>query len=293
MPPVAKYVAKYGDMTLLVRGFRDEGDGRDWVVQSPSAGDQHVLQDRGRGVRRTACELVFCDEPNAGAYQDRYLFFRALADSSLRRLFVHPLRGAYEAACVFESAEVKADLRCVVVQCTFIEAGEVQPVAAIGAGTTAVAGPEAVTARAASANAELGAAGVASSAPLACVTAVTGWADQVEPNARAIALEAGRMCRAIDETLAGLTSLDHWPAYRALVALRYSVARAAEAVTSETSKVTSVVLDAAEPLLSICARYYPPREAQDRARQVAKLNALRTPGLVPAGTTLRLPAVQR
>jgi hypothetical protein len=293
MAPTAKYVAKYGDMTLLVASFTDEGDGRDWVVQSPSTGDQHVLQDRGRGVRRTTCEIVFCDEPRAGDYRDRYLAFRQIADSSLRHLFQHPMRGAYEAACAFGSASVDAARRCVTVSCTFIEAGEVQPVTPIGGGSAAAAGPEAVAARAAAATAALSAAGLTSSAPALSVAAVTAWAEQLEPNARAIALEAGGIARAIDDRLSTLVDLAHWPAYRALVTLRYAVVRAAEAVTSETSKVTSLVLDAAEPLLSICARVYSPREAQERARQVAKLNGLRGPGLVPAGTALKLPAVSR
>jgi hypothetical protein len=293
-PPGKPGVGRYGDQPLLITSYEEEGIGRDVVIQSPSNGDQHVLQDRGRGLHRTRCKLAFCDEPGRASYQERWLAFRTLAASSTRQLFVHPDPnvGTYQAQVAELGASVSGEERCVYATCVFIETSEPKPVAAIGAGAAVAAGPEAVTAQAAAATAALGAVGVTSSAPASCAAAATGWAGQPVPDARAIALEVVRVTGALDDLIVRLTSPSQWRAYRELVVLRYAVARAAAAVTSETQQVTRITLEVAEPLLTLCARTYGARDAQERARQVAKLNGLRTPGLVPAGTALRLPVVR-
>jgi hypothetical protein len=290
------FAAKYGTLALLVTRFRDEGDSRDWVVQSPSIGDQHVLQDRGLQQGRTSCELVFCDEPHAGSYLDRFLAFRELARSPVPQLFTHPIHGAYEAVVADLQPEVDADERCVRVSCAFLANDEPQPVAQVGAGVVASVGPEAVAVRASATTGALRATGQASAAPAVALTSVTAWAELEDPDARAIGLEVASIAGSIDAEVQRLelaADLRRWPAYRSFMLLRYSVVRAAGAVTSETQRVTTVTLEVAEPLLSLCARVYPVREAQERARQVAKINGLRTPGLVPAGTTIKLPAVAR
>ncbi len=288
-------VAQYGDLPLLVTDYEEEGIGRDVVVQSPSNGEGHVLQDRGRGLHRTRCKILFCDELTAATYQARWLAFRTLAQGVQQQLFVHPDPdvGTYVAAVTELGASVSGEERCVRVSCVFLETSSPKPVTPAGAGSAVSAGPEAVGARAAKATAELGAVGVTSAVPGSCLAAVTAWAAQAEPNARAIALEAAAVTAQIDALLATLTQPRQWGAYRALIVMRYALARAASAVTSETSRISSFTLLVAEPMLSLCARLYGARDAQDRARQVAKLNGLRTPGLVPAGTTLRLPAVKR
>ena len=52
-------VAKYGDQPLLVVKFADAG-GRDWVTQSPSRGDEHLVQ-----LNQTTLERLVEDPPEA------------------------------------------------------------------------------------------------------------------------------------------------------------------------------------------------------------------------------------
>lgn len=286
-------VGKFGDIPLLITSHADD-DGRDWAVQSPARGDQHVLQERGRRLQRTTCEIVFCDEPGTATYVDRFLAFLALARDERPRLFVHPLLGSYLAIVADFSYRVDSTERSIRVSCAFVAQEPPQAVFALGAGVTAAAGPEQVSVLATKTTTELTDAKLTSTTPASCLATVQKWAELEDPDARAIALEAASLAAEIDdqvEKLELLTTLERWEAYRALVNLRYSVVKAAAAVTSESAAVTELVLTAAEPLRSICARFFGARDADERARQVAKLNGLRTPGLVPVGTRLKLPAL--
>lgn len=288
------HVAKFGNQALLVVAFSDEGDGRDWVTQSPARGDRHLLQERGLRQSRTSVEIVFCDEPGKGDYMDRWLAFRALASAPAPALFTHPIHGAYEAVVDDLRSAVSLPERAVRATCTFVGSEQPQAVFEIGAGVTPAAGPEQVTVLADQSNAALAAQALTSSTPQSCVATVTAWAEATDPDARAIAMEAASLAAEIDEGVAALglaTDLTRWEAYRAMINLRYAVVRAAAATTSETSQVVRYTLQAAEPLRSLCARLFGARAAEERARQVAKLNGLRTPGLVPAGTELKLPAL--
>ncbi len=285
-------VAKYGDQVLLVSRFSDEGEGRDWITQSPSRGDDHVLQERGRKQRRTSVELVFCDQPGRADYLDRWLAFRTLADGTTALLFTHPLHGAYLAVVQDLRGEVNMPERAVRASCVFVAGEPVQAVFPVGAGVTAAAGPEQVEVRAAQVDEDLAGVGLSSSTPASCFDRVTAWAEDEDPDARAISLEAASLADEIDaevERLDLVTDLTRWPAYRSLITLRYSVAQAAAGVTSETSQVVGYTVQVTEPLRALCARLFGAGAAAERARQVQKLNGLRTPGLVPAGTVLSLP----
>jgi hypothetical protein len=290
MEPV---VGKYADMPLLITSYSDEG-GRDWVTQSPYRGDLHVNQDRGLRQARTRCEIVFCDEPGSQSFADRFLAFRELARGSAPRLFVHPLLGSYMAVVADLQHNANGDERCVYASCVFVADEPPPAVFPVGAGVTAAAGPEEVGVHVAQANEQLAELGLESTTPASCLAAATAWAELEDPDARAIALEASSLAAEIDETVADLelaTDLERWELWKTFLTLRYSVVRAAEATTSETARVSEYTVVVAEPLRALCARLFGAREAEERARQVAKLNGLRTPGLVPAGTALKLPAV--
>jgi hypothetical protein len=74
--------------------------------------------------------------------------------------------------------------------------------------------------------------------------------------------------------------------------LQYQLQRAAESVASDAERVFDLTVRAPVPLRVLCARVYGASAAEERQAQVARLNALRTPGLVPAGTTLKMPAAR-
>lgn len=292
MPPKA---ARFGDLPLIVTSFRDEG-GRDWNTQSPARGDDHIVQDRGKRQQRTTVELIFCRQPGAPDYMAWWFAFRALADLDRATLFTHPMNGTYLSVVADLTSSVDAQRACVTASCVFVPAERSRSVFPLGAGVTAVAGPEQVGVLAGQADAQLAAAGLTSSAPGACTAQVTAWSEAEDPDARTIALQAAGLAGQIDaevERLQLLTEIGAWQSYRSMVILRDSVARAAAAATSETAQVMRLTLSVAEPLRSLCARLYGASEAEDRARQVMRLNGLRTPGMVPAGTVLSLPTVSR
>lgn len=285
-------VAKYGDLPLLVVSFQDDG-GRDWVTQSPARGDDHLVQERGLRQRRTACEIVFADQVGQGDYLDRWLAFRAAAEATRPALFVHPVTGSYLA--IVEGLQMRAEMpeRAVRVSCTFVAAAPPVAVFEVGAGVVPQAGPEAVRVAAAAVDAELAAAGASSSTPAACLAAVEAWADAETPDARAISVAASGLAAQLDDLITAYelaTSLEQWAAYRSVINLRAQVVRAAAAVTSDTAVVRRYVVAVAEPLRSIVARLFGARDAEARTLQVQRLNGLRTPGLVAAGTELQLPA---
>lgn len=284
-------VAKYGDQPLLVVSFSDEA-GRDWVTQSPSRGDDHLVQERGLRQRRTSVEIVFCDQPGLGDYLERWLAFRAAAESPRPALFVHPLQGSYLAAVDGLQARVELPERAVRVSCTFVAAAPPVAVFTIGAGVVPQAGPEAVQVAAERADAELAAIGATSATPAACLTAVQAWADAEQPDARVISVQAAGLASQLDDLITAYelaTDLDRWAAYRSVIGLRAQVVRAAAAVTADTAVVRRYTVAVAEPLRAIVARLFGARDAETRTLQVQRLNGLRSPGMVPAGTELQLP----
>lgn len=288
-------VAKYGDQPLLVAKFADAG-GRDWVTQSPSRGDEHLVQERGLRQRRTQCEIIFADQAGAGDYLERWLAFRALAERAAPALFTHPTDGAYLAVVVDLQAEVELPERAVRVSCAFVAAAPPVAVFPVGAGVVPQAGPEAVEVAADQADVALAAVGVSSSTPAACLLAVTAWTSAESPVARAINVEAAALASQLDDLITAeqlATDLDRWEAYRSIVNLRAQVARAAAAVTSDTSTVRQYTVAVAEPLRALVARIFGARDAEQRIEQVQRLNGIRTPGLVAAGTVLSLPAPGR
>lgn len=284
-------VAKYGDQPLLVVSFSDEA-GRDWVTQSPSRGDDHQVQERGLRQRRTSCEIVFCDQPGLGDYLERWLAFRGAAESTRPALFTHPANGSYLAAVTELQARVELPQRAVRVSCVFVAAAPPAAVFPVGAGVLPQAGPEAVHVAAERATAELSAVGVTTTVPAMCLAAVEAWAAAETPDARVISVSAAGLAAQLDDLITAYelaTDLDRWVAYRSIISLRAQVVRSAAAVTSETSVVRRYVVQVAEPLRSIVARLFGARDAAARTDQVARMNGLRAPGMVPAGTMLQLP----
>ena len=290
MPPVL-FQADYGGVQFWIASL-DGKAGRDVVVHSPSRGDVHVLQDRGRRHRTTDCDLLFVDEPGKASPEVRFLAFQDLAEDGDAHLLTHPLHGSYLARVTDFRYTTGADDRLITVSCTFLAEGEVQPVQPQGAGAAPLAGLEEVTATVARVEEELAAEGLSSPAPADTLAKVTAWTQAETPDTRAVYLEVASAAQLIDEEIDRLelvTNLDRWPLYREMINLRYQTTRAAESVTSEASDLIEVAVSTAIPLRLLCVDLYGPDEAEDMARQVAQINRLRTPGLVPAGQVLKVP----
>lgn len=290
MPPVL-FPAAYGGISFWFASL-DGQAGRDVVVQSPSRGDVHILQDRGRRHRTVSGEILFTDEPGREPALDRFRAFFELAEDGDAHLFTHPIFGAYSARISELSYSSRSDDAELQATCTILAESDPQPILPAGAGTAPMAGLEEVTATVARAEDELARLGLASDTPATTLAKVEGWITAENPDARAVYLELASASERIGEEIDRLdllTNLDRWPLYREMINLQYQTMRAAEAVTSESSQIVEVAIAAAIPLRRLCADLYGAVEADDRAHQVTRINRLRTPGLVPAGTKLKLP----
>ncbi len=290
----------FGDMPLLVSEITTER-GRDIAVQSPFAGDKHTNFDQGRRQHRARCEILFADKPGQRSYLDRYDAFVALADSGEIRIFSHPLDGSYRARCDADSVSASADELKVTVSCVFIREDAPQTTFPIGAGVSTDAGPEAVRVASDLANMKLaeidfgGLADVDFGITDEAADAVDAWQTAGdELDAQQVYLEVATLCDRIDTAIVDLElaqDLSRYQAYETMIRLRYQLTRAAEAFTSESANVFDLYVEVPQPVLRICADVYGAALAVDRADQVTHMNRIRTPNLVPRGTTLKMPAV--
>lgn len=306
--PNIYFVASYGGVELLIAELDTQG-GRDIAIQSPSRGDQHTLQDRGRKLLHVSATILFVDQPGQDPYLDRFDSFRSMADGDGAQIFSHPILGSYRARISDFSFRASGEESAVDVNCTILAEDEPQLVFPIAAGVSSGAGVEAVSVAAGTAITALGPVGAAiptTSVPQVkaygsalatiqnCINTATSWdiaGDVLDSQAAfsALATLTGQLSTAID-ALDLLTDLSRWQAYQAIIGLSFQLRRAAEAATSDASNVISVYVPAPVAMLALCARIYGPALASDRAASVTALNRVRRPGRIEAGTTLKMPA---
>lgn len=296
MAEVVYYDASFGGMPLLISKIDTEG-GRDVVVQSPSRGDKHVLSDRGLRHGASSVDILFVNQPGLDAYTTRYEQFISLAQGSKdappdAQIFSHPLVGSYLARIGDLKTSADSSSLQISVSCTIHPEDEPQMTFPVGAGTAPAAGVDAVSTAADNADAELAAVGLSTPVTAACTESVTDWSTTSNLDSQSvfvgIASLTGQISDAIDE-LDLATDLNKWPAYQALVNLHYQVSRAGEALTATAAQMFQITVAAARPMLAICSDVYGADEAADRADDVTQINRVRTPGLVPAGTVLKMP----
>lgn len=285
--------ASFGGVEMLIQSM--SGDtGVDWAVLSPHRGDTHALQNQGRKLRRVECQVLFCDQPGlADPYLDRYRAFEEMGNAGTPQIFTHPIHGSYLAVIDAPSYDVSGDEQAVRCRCSFVAMEEPVSVQAVGAGVAAVAGPEDVGVRATAADAELAAIGEASDTPAECLARAEAWANGDVGDARQVLLEVATLTAQIDAaivTMDLLSDYSRWQAWKSLIQLRYSITQAAQAATAEASNVVDYRVRVATPLRSLCARLYGARLAEDRAGEIVSINGIRIPGLIPAGTVLKVPA---
>jgi hypothetical protein len=286
--------ASFGNLRLWVSSM-SSSIGRTQVVQTPARGDSHGLDDRGRELERTQCEIVFCQIPSEPDHHlDRYATFKEMVAEGKPQVFTHPLHGSYRA--VIGDCQVVAEgADRVVVQVDFLQLEPPIEVFEVATGATALAGPEATATAAAAADSALAEADLESDVPGEASAMVEGWEDSEAPAATVYA-EAGASIRAIDDLIESLqlaTDLTRWPAYRAMVQLRARVRDAAAAAAQTSASLMEFVVEVPTPLRVILATVYgADADIEDLTRQVRELNGIRVPGLVPAGVTLKLPSLE-
>jgi hypothetical protein len=118
--------------------------------------------------------------------------------------------------------------------------------------------------------------------------AVANWSEG-EISTRQIMIDAARISTNIATMIeVGGLELDLalWPAFRAAIMLGDAVRAAAVAATSEVPSVFVMRIQERTALLPLAARVYGGAEAIDRARQIAALNDISTPGWLSPGDYL-------
>ncbi len=291
--------AGFGGVDLLVTDVETEA-GRDVAVHSPARGDIHVLQDRGKKLVSTTATILFVDQPGKANFQTRFDKFRKLADDpDAVDVFSHPLIGNYYARIAdftFKAGEGTGTISCTA---KFLAVDEPEPVQRLGAGTTSTAGLEAVTAAAGIATTTAGAADLGLQLPGAlgliadALAAAADWASGDEVDSQAVFAQVATISGRIDGAINDFeltTDLSRWQLFRAFVGLKFQVVRAAESATSSAAHVIDVYVAVPRPLIAISAELYGAAAAPSQADAIAKLNRVRTPGLIPAGTTLKCPS---
>ncbi|HWU86206.1 MAG TPA: DNA circularization N-terminal domain-containing protein [Kofleriaceae bacterium] len=309
--PVIYFESSFGGVPFLAASL-DTERGRDIAVQSPSLGDRHTLRDRGLKQQRTTCEILFIDQPGLAPYTDRCDEFVALAEKPEPQIFSHALHGSFRARAGELTVRADGGAREIRVSCQILRDEPPETVLPVAGGTNPAAGVESVTAAAATASEALLELGDAAAPDLAAdaredgirYAELAGIADTVaawndagdELDSQQVFLEVASAVDRIDaltEDLELLSDITRWQAYRDVVRLRYEVVRAGEAFTAAARSTFDVYVEQPRPVLAICAEIYGAAQARERAEEVAANNRLRTPGRVPAGTTLKMPAVSR
>jgi hypothetical protein len=291
--------ASYGGVDLLVASLETRG-GRDIVVQSPSNGDQHTLDDRGRKHLETRVTILFIHEPGKDAPLDRFDRLRLLVEGedgkpAQAQIFSHPILGSYRARISDFDARASADETMVEVQATVLAEDEPHTVFSAGGGVTGEAGFDVVNVASKHADTQLAAVGLASPVPSSCLTAVTSWSS-ADPNtldSNEVIADVATLTAAIAveiDTLELAAALSRWQAYQAMMVLSFQLGEAAKTFTRAADRMFELLVTRAQPVLSICARIYGAALALDMRDQVVAINRVRRPGLVPAGTRLLMPS---
>lgn len=290
--PNVYFNSSFGGIDLLIIKISTKS-GRDIAVLSPSRGDTHTLQDRGRKHLHSSATVLFIDQPGRDPYLNRFDAVRTMAIGGGAQIFSHPILGSYRARIEDFDFDANASELSVEVSCTILGEDEPQLVFPASAGTSSGAGVEAVTIAGGAADTQLAAIGLSTPVTAAAVTAVTAWdaAEVLDSSTvfSAVATLTGQINTAVD-TFELVTDISRWQAYRAMIGLSFALKRAAEAATQDAQNVISVYVPAPTPMLALCARLYGSALAQDRADAGTRLNRLRRPGRVEAGTTLKMPA---
>lgn len=298
------FAATWGKIRLFASQVHVDNS-RTQVVHELTNGDIHPVQDRGLRAGRVKCTLLFDDFPGFPAPAVAFAAFKAAVDSGAPATFSHPLSGSYLASvgeftwALDENSTITADVE-------FIPEEEIRAVSPTGATATGTSGESSVS----QATDDLKVALEAlypepdSEIPMLKIGAPEGAPDLLtdakESAARWNTGETGAPTREVINDTARLSDrvglmiesggleedLAFWPVYRAAILLGEAIRSAAIAATSEVSSV--FVMRVLEPtaLLPLAARVYGGAEATDRARQIANLNDIRTPGWLDPGDYL-------
>lgn len=289
MPNPGFYASSYGNVRLWISRLSTRG-GRQLVVHEASAGNEHIVQDRGDEVVVTSATLLF--DYMAGdtlGPLERMQQLRALRDGK-PHVLTHPTRGSFRALIGPFTEEIDSN-GTITAEVEFTAADALDSVIPAGSSSIPASGEGLVDAAAEALSAELAEleivdAGIASSA----MTSASTWTASEDLNPREVLAETGQYTDQLGQQAESLQSdLDHWEAFKRTVLLADAVRTAAESVTSDTAMSTIFRVGAPTALRTLLASEYGAEQADYYFQQVMRLNDIATPGLIEEGTMLQLP----
>ena len=288
--------ASLAGVRLWLSGLSAEA-GRTLVENQPTRGDDNDVDDRGRAPRRWRVSLLFATMPGeTEAPVNRLRRLIALVDkgSDDGFTFTSPVEGTCQVRIGDFTYELGQSSR-LTASATLVRIGTSEPaVIPLGPAVSPEAGAEAVTAAADRTTTELAAVNLESDVPAAAAAAAERWADPAT-SPREVFLEVASLTSQIQDEIAALElggDLQLWPSYKSMVELADQAIGAANAATATAGAVFRLLIDRPTPLRVIAARVYGAALAAERMAEIVRLNDLATPGRVPSGTELIMPATR-
>jgi prophage DNA circulation protein len=281
----ALFIASYAGLTLHVVETDDDMSRLVARYKYPRR-DGANTEDLGQDARETAATIVWF---GVGHLQRLATFAKIVSKGQVETL-VHPITGSYQARVEGFRFTARAESRdWIVSSCRFIEASTDIAAFEVAEGQ---AGVEAVEVAASELDLAIAAHGAEPADPglaAAALATVQRWADAADLASTRIALELGGITARIDaamNTLEVATNPNAYPVYEAFVNLHRRVGRAADVAVSRSPRLTRHIVATGAPLLAICQDLYGGAEAEAAFGRILRLNQLRTPAHVPAGTVL-------
>lgn len=294
----------FGGVRLDVQSLRDVV-GRVLAVHQIPHREGAPVRDQGAVPRETECKIIFFRTAPEDDPRERFYFFKAIADEGRTQTFVHPLTGRYRAKVGEMSFSIAPEPREVItVECTFHEDSDVPATFEATSGVAPSAGLAEVEASAADLNASLvevndelpeDAEPLTSTAGVEAVAVAAGWADAVDAvddplTVRKVNLQLVALSNKISAETDRLELAMHperQPIMRSLSALHANLRRAADAFTEQSPRIVEITVIAPTNVYTLAARTYPGENAERRAEQLLRLNDIRNPARIEAGTRLK------
>lgn len=283
-----RFDASFGGVPLQIVSWSEDLSW-DIVQWRPARGRGAQMQARGKNPRQYTLAVVLtgtADEVTAG--RDT---LNALADTGAARNFVHPVDGPIVCRLVEFSSEVTASevtYRMTLVEDTnFAAKLETQDRTSLQDVTAAGDAYDATVPLVLDADGTLP---DASSA----VTAAQSW-NTSTPTREEIEADMGPVREehaAARESLRSASSLEAYQALIALNDLAGTLQRYAFNVARAANRVTSLQLDSPVPLMVLLAEFYGADAAYRVKDTVVKLNSIKDPLRLAAGTVIKLPILE-
>ncbi len=291
------YRAAYAGVRIDLANIRTS-KGNDLVPYAPPRGDGAELDNRGRRLRISTCEVLFweteqeADERIRGLlgtnHLERYRAFEQLCHDGQAHTLVHPFEGSFTARV--SDFEVSGDdSSMIAVRCTFEEDRARERIFAGGAGTRPPAGVASVRAAADEVQGWLDDLGLDSDIPDKANALMDSW-DDIDITSRQVNLELASFSAELGDEATDLElamDVDRWPLTRALVQLHALVRQVAASKVEIQRRLIELTLEVPQPARIVAAELYGAQDAEARTTELVELNDLRNPGLIPAGTVLK------